>query len=261
MTSETTTCGSIHGATLRRLLASAGFRVVEEVERGPLAHLDRYVAWRALFHGVHAVRLGVRRRPGVRGDAAPASGRRLVVRPPAAFPGSVFQAPWRVCPGLEGGSSQDFLEVNRELYADQASANTAGAREARRRCESSWWEPQYPDSFADNLVTSQAQDAGHDARVEAPFRGFVGGTHRLAVRARQGLEGFDAEARDPNAGTRRRGRPGASRRAGDQPRRSSQLPRGAAAPGGIRRSRRFGSRTLREPGSRRTCSPATTRCS
>lgn len=51
-------------ATVKRLLAAAGFRTVQEVERGPLAHLDRYGLYRMVFHGVHLVRFLFTGQPG-----------------------------------------------------------------------------------------------------------------------------------------------------------------------------------------------------
>jgi hypothetical protein len=98
---------------------------VEEVERGPLAHLDRYVAWRALFHGVHALRLSLTGDPGYESTL-----RRLVAvdwwfgrrrLSPARFSkrhGAYVRA-LKAAP-------QDFVEVNRQLYADQGLSQYRG---------------------------------------------------------------------------------------------------------------------------------------
>ena len=105
-------------ATLRRLLAAAGFQVVEEVERGPLAHLDRYAPWRAAFHGFHAARLLLTGNAGYDRTLA-----RL-----AAFDwwfGSRRIAPSRfskrhgVYVKAVKAEERDFIEINRRWYAEQ----------------------------------------------------------------------------------------------------------------------------------------------
>ena len=111
-------------ATIHRLLQAAGFRVVAEVERGALAHLDRYGAWRVVFHGYHFVRLLLT------GD--PAYDRTL--RRLAGidwFLGSRRIAPTRFSKRHGAylkavkAPPRDFTDLNRELYAEQ------GARQLR----------------------------------------------------------------------------------------------------------------------------------
>lgn len=105
-------------ATVRRLLAAAGFEIVEEIERGPLAWVDRYNAWRLCFHGFHAARFALT------GD--PAYDRTLAKL--AAIDwwiGSRRVAPTRF--SKRHGAylkavmvpSRDFVEVQRRWYADQ----------------------------------------------------------------------------------------------------------------------------------------------
>ncbi len=104
--------------TMHRLLRSAGFVVEREVERGPLAHLDRYVLWRAPFHGYHLVRLLLTGDPGYERTL-----RRLVAID--WWFGSHRIAPTRFTKRHGAyiravkGPSVDYAQVNRELYANQ----------------------------------------------------------------------------------------------------------------------------------------------
>jgi len=107
-------------ATARRLLEAAGFYVVQEVERGPLAHLDRYGAWRATFHGYHLLRLLFT------GDA----GYDRTLRRLSAidwFFGTRRAAPTRLSKRHGAylkavkGPERDFVHLNRRLYTEQAS--------------------------------------------------------------------------------------------------------------------------------------------
>jgi SAM-dependent methyltransferase len=113
-------------ATLHRLLAAAGFHVVAEVERGPLAHLDRYLPWRAAFHGFHMLRMLAT------GD--PHYDRTL--RHLAAFDwwiGRHRLAPTRFSKRHGAyiravkGEPQDYVEVNRRLYENQGMQQYGGA--------------------------------------------------------------------------------------------------------------------------------------
>lgn len=105
-------------ATARRLLAAAGFEVVEEVERGPLAWLDRYNAWRMLFHAFHAARFALTGEPGYQRTLA-----RLTVID--WWIGSRRVAPTRF--SKRHGAylkavkvpARDFVEVQRDWYVDQ----------------------------------------------------------------------------------------------------------------------------------------------
>lgn len=116
-------------ATLRRLLASAGFAVVEEVERGPLAHLDRYVPWRAAFHAVHMLRMAVTGDPGYERTL-----RRLVAID--WWIGTHRLAPTRFSKRhgayLRAVKCEptDYVEVNRRMYTDQAAQQYGPAGEA-----------------------------------------------------------------------------------------------------------------------------------
>jgi SAM-dependent methyltransferase len=108
-------------ATARRLLEAAGFRVVEEIERGPLAHLDRYAPWRALFHGAHLARFLMTGDPGYDRTL-----RWLVAI-------DWFFGRRRISPGRWSkrhgaylravkAPVRDFAAINREWYRDQGQA-------------------------------------------------------------------------------------------------------------------------------------------
>ena len=107
-------------ATLRRLLAAAGFEVTTEVERGPLAHLDRYRPWRLAWHGYHLLRLAFTGEP--RYD-------RTLARLAAIdwWFGAHRLAPtrWSKRHGAyvvaQKAALVDFLQVNREWYAEQGA--------------------------------------------------------------------------------------------------------------------------------------------
>lgn len=105
-------------ATLRRLLQSAGFRVEREIERGPLAHLDRYRPWQALFHGAHLLRWLLTGNPNYERTL-----RRLVAID--WWFGSRRCAPTRFTKRhgayIRAVKSHpiDFTEVNRKLYVHQ----------------------------------------------------------------------------------------------------------------------------------------------
>jgi SAM-dependent methyltransferase len=113
-------------ATVYRLLLASGFHAVEEVERGPLAHLDRYWPWRALYHGVHLMRFLVSGDPGYDRTLRWLTAvdwwfghRRLS---PARFSkrhGAYIKA--------VKAQPRDFTQVNRELYVDQGSRQLSGA--------------------------------------------------------------------------------------------------------------------------------------
>ncbi len=114
-------------ATVRRLLASAGFDVVEEVERGPLAHLDRYLPWRIAFHGFHMLRLLLTGDPGYE----------ITLRRLAAIDwwfGVHRCAPTRFSKRHGAyiravkSAPQDYSEINRQLYLDQGERQYAGKR-------------------------------------------------------------------------------------------------------------------------------------
>jgi SAM-dependent methyltransferase len=105
-------------STLHRLLRSVGFDVEREVERGPIAHLDRYIGWRALFHGFHLVRWWVSGNPHYERSL-----RRLVAVD--WWFGSRRCAPTRFTKRHGAyiravkGSVVDYTAVNRELYVHQ----------------------------------------------------------------------------------------------------------------------------------------------
>jgi SAM-dependent methyltransferase len=112
-------------ATITRLLAAAGFHVVQEVERGPLAHLDRYAVWRAVFHGYHLLR--------------------LLATGHARYDKTLRRLAWidwflgsrRISPGRISkrhgaylkavkAPPRDFVALNRALYADQGTGQLRG---------------------------------------------------------------------------------------------------------------------------------------
>lgn len=113
-------------ATAYRLLQAAGFQVTEEVERGPLAHLDRYAAWRVLFHGAHLLRFLVAGDPGYdRTLRRLASidwffGRRMI------SPGRVSKRHGAYLKAVKG-PERDFVAVNREWYRNQGQAQMSGS--------------------------------------------------------------------------------------------------------------------------------------
>jgi len=112
-------------ATLHRLLASTGFTVVREVERGPMAHLDRYLPWRLAFHGFHLARFWLTGDPGYRRTLERLAaidwwfGSRKIA--PTKFSkrhGAYVQA--------AKSDEIDYAEINRELYRHQARSQYLG---------------------------------------------------------------------------------------------------------------------------------------
>jgi SAM-dependent methyltransferase len=111
-------------ATLARLLAAAGFEVVEEVERGPLAHLDRYTLWRVGFHGFHLLRLMLSGNAGYE---------RTLVRLVAVdwwfgsrrlSPGRISRRHGAYLKAIKA-PERDFVAVNRRWYAEQGRQQLA----------------------------------------------------------------------------------------------------------------------------------------
>jgi SAM-dependent methyltransferase len=111
-------------ATAHRLFEAAGFRIVEEVERGPLAHLDRYALWRALYHGAHLARFLVTGDPGYDRTL-----RRLVAIDWFFGRRCISPGRWSKRHGAYlkavKAPARDFTAVNREWYRNQGEAQTS----------------------------------------------------------------------------------------------------------------------------------------
>lgn len=112
-------------ATLHRLLAAAGFSVVQEIERGPLAHLDRYVAWRFAFHGFHLLRLLLTGDPGYDRTLARLTAVDWWFGSHRLSPGRFSKRHGAYVKAMKA-RAVDFTAINRRWYAEQ------GARQLSR---------------------------------------------------------------------------------------------------------------------------------
>lgn len=107
-------------ATAHRLLQAAGFTVIEEVERGPIAHLDRYLPFKVLWHGFHIARYWTLGSPGYERTLEPIArvdrwfGRHRIAPSRFTKRHGAFLKAIKAPP-------RDFVEVNRALYRDQAA--------------------------------------------------------------------------------------------------------------------------------------------
>jgi SAM-dependent methyltransferase len=114
-------------ATIRRLLAAVGFSVVNEVERGPLAHLDRYRMWRAMFHGYHFLRLVLFADPGYDRTLRRLAqidwffGSRRIVPTRLSKRHGAYLTAVKAPP-------RDFIQLNREFYTEQGSRQIRSGR-------------------------------------------------------------------------------------------------------------------------------------
>jgi len=112
-------------ATARRILAAAGFEIVAEVERGPLAWLSRFSAWRVLFHGFHAARFALTGEPAYDRTIARLAAidwwigsRRVALTRFSKRDGAYLKA--------VKVPARNFVDVNREWYADQGERQLGG---------------------------------------------------------------------------------------------------------------------------------------
>jgi SAM-dependent methyltransferase len=107
-------------STARRLLAAAGFRVVEEVERGPIAHLDRYRPFQVAWHGFHMLR------HWTLGDAGYWRTLERVARIDRWFgrhriaPTSITKRHGAFLKAVKA-TPRDFVDVNRAVYREQGA--------------------------------------------------------------------------------------------------------------------------------------------
>ena len=107
-------------ATLHRLLAACGFSVVQEVERGPLAHLDRYAPWRAAFHGFHLVRLLATGDPHYDRTLARLEAIDWWFGSRRISPGRISKRHGAYVKAVKS-APVDYVEVNRQWYTEQGA--------------------------------------------------------------------------------------------------------------------------------------------
>ena len=106
-------------ATLGRLLASAGFAVVEEVERGPLAHLDRYLPWRVGFHALHMLRFLITGDPGYEQTLKRLAAVDWWIGRHGLAPTRISKRHGAYVRAVKSEPT-DYTDVNRRMYTDQA---------------------------------------------------------------------------------------------------------------------------------------------
>jgi SAM-dependent methyltransferase len=112
-------------ATARRLLASVGFEIVEEIERGPLAWLSRWAAWNVLFHSFHAARFALTGDPAYDRTLAQLARIDWWIGSRRISPSRFSKRHGAYLKAIKV-PERDFVEVNREWYADQGERQLGG---------------------------------------------------------------------------------------------------------------------------------------